>query len=81
MKTTKTISRTTYLQVLGLLSLGHHHSMKAYEFEAGLKDMLDMTDDIGSGFCHLTDEMYSTKTAPDFEEAINRAGIVVEDTK
>lgn len=74
----KIISNSIYLQTLGLLALGHRHSMKAREFEAGLKDLLNMSDEFAGGFGHLTDAMYSSDQTPDFEEAISRAGITIE---
>jgi hypothetical protein len=77
MSTPKTISRDTYLKVLGLFTLGHGYAIKGYEIEAALKATLQVEDEFG-GFGHITDEMYSSENG-NLDAALERAGYVVAD--
>ncbi len=74
MAETKTISRATYLQALGLFTLGHSYSERADEVRKELRQLLQIGDELGD---HVTDEMYAYGHA-DFDDALKREGISVE---
>ena len=68
----RTISRSIYLQALGLFTLGHSYSERADEARKELAQLLGTELD-----GHLSDEMYSFGKA-DFDEAFKKEGLVVE---
>lgn len=75
MAETKTVSRSMYLQALGLFTLGHSYSERSDEIRKELALLLGTDPD-----SHLSDEMYSSGKA-DFDEAFKREGLAVEEEK
>lgn len=75
MAETKTISRSMYLQALGLFTLGHSYSERADEARKELALLLGIDPD-----GHLSDAMYSYGKA-DFDEAFKREGLIMEEEK
>ncbi len=69
----RTISRATYLQALGLFTLGHSYSERCDEVRKELAGVLGL--DVDS---HVSDEMYTYGKA-DFDEALSKENIVVEE--
>jgi hypothetical protein len=75
----KKMSRDTYLKALGLFTLAHEHSLKAYEFESALKRLLGAGEEVAGDFGHVSDELYSSDEKVDFDEALRRANYFVAD--
>ena len=72
--TTRKIRRSTYLQAFGLFTMAHRRSREADAFAAELGKLLG-TD----AMSHLNDAIYSTADDEDFDDALRREGIQVED--
>jgi hypothetical protein len=73
MDATKMITRTTYLQALGLFTMAHRHRTKADEFQKELATLLGV-DPHDSG--HVSDAIYDDRRT--FDEALKLEGFTVE---
>jgi len=70
---TMKISRSTYLQALGLFSLARKHQLKVVEFSKELDSLLNIENG------HVSDAVYDE--AKGFDEALKRDGIEVEENE
>lgn len=71
----KIISRSAYLQALGLFTIGNSHYTKGREVEDMANGLLGLED--GS---HVSDIMFNKgATVRDFDEALRKADVTVED--
>lgn len=70
----KMIDRATYFSALGLFTVASKHMLMAKAAEGFLEELLGLE----SGASHLSDEIYSPGSHNGFDEALKRAGFVVE---
>ena len=71
----KTIPHSIYLQALGLFTIGNDHYTKGREIEDMANGLLGLED--GS---HVSDVMFDKNaTVRDFDEALRKAKVTVED--
>lgn len=71
----KTISRSTYLQALGLYTMAHHHNQKADEFGNELVRLLGFEGINDGDAGHISDAVYGDRA---FDEALKLSDITVE---
>lgn len=71
---TKTISRSRYLQALGLFTLAQRAYRQSREYEAGMGEVLGLPDEGGVYFGVVSDAISNDE---DFDRALKRAGLVV----
>jgi hypothetical protein len=67
------ISHNTYLQALGLFTLGRQHVKKADDCREAIDALLDL-----SPFGHVSDALYDGETERDFDAALMLEDIEVE---
>ena len=76
-ETARYIDRETYLQALGLHTLGRKHFLAAFEAEAEMNKVLGIEDDRLGG--HLSDSIAGERFG--FDEALKRERFVVRSKK
>lgn len=76
----KQISRDDYLWALALFTVAHDHYLEANRFGAALNKIIMEEPEVYPGG-HVDDAIYSLEptSVADFDEALRREGIVVED--
>lgn len=76
----KTITRSTYLQALGLFTMAVNHSRKYSEFKDELLRTLGFDpDDWSNGGDSIGDATWGGQDDPSFDEALKKDGIAVSD--
>jgi hypothetical protein len=71
-----TITRSTYLQALGLFTVAKRHTEKAEEFSDELCKLLGFNDRNDNSAGHLSDAVWGMGQ---FDEALKLSGITVTD--
>lgn len=72
----KTINRSTYLQALGLYTLGHRYNQKADECGDELAKLLGFEGRDDSDAGHIVDALWGERP---FDEALKLSGITIAD--